>query len=45
MSRLLASLATNSTNSTLHLLSQVNPVIGMRASRSGGREGGLKREA
>ncbi len=45
MSRLLASLTANSTISTVYLLPQVNPVSGMRARGSGGREGGLKKEA
>jgi hypothetical protein len=40
MSRLLASLATNSTNSTIYLFHKVNPKGRMRASRSGGKEGG-----
>jgi hypothetical protein len=45
MSRVLASLATNSNNSTVYILPQVNPVSGMRASGSGGREWGLKKKA
>ncbi len=45
-SRLLASLATYSTISTSYLLAQVNPVGGMRASRSRGKGGGgLNKEA
>jgi hypothetical protein len=40
MSRLLASLATNSTNSTVYLFPQDNPEGGLRASGSGGSEGG-----
>jgi hypothetical protein len=43
MSRLLASLATNSTNYRLPF-SQVNSEGGMRTSGRGGREGGLKKE-
>ncbi len=38
MSRLLASLATNSTNSTVYLFPQDNPEGGMRASGSGSGE-------
>ncbi len=43
MSRLLASLANNSTNSTVYLFPQVNPEGGMRASRSRGRGGAEER--
>ncbi len=40
MNRLLASLATNSTNSTVYLSPQDNPEGGLRASGSGGSAGG-----
>jgi hypothetical protein len=43
MSRLLASLATNRTNSTVYFLSQVNPEDGMRARGREGRKGANER--
>jgi hypothetical protein len=43
MNRLLASLATNSTNSTVYLSPQDNPEGGLRASGSGGSAGGWRK--